>query len=74
MGENRNIDNAALGEAILSLGEPDFGHALLSAMEPFVPVDHLAVTYSIANKPSWATFDTLSRGTAGRNRRAPDAA
>jgi DNA-binding CsgD family transcriptional regulator len=43
MGENRNIDNAALGKAILSLGEPDFAHALLSAMEPFVPVDHLAV-------------------------------
>jgi DNA-binding CsgD family transcriptional regulator len=43
MGEFLNFDNAALGKAILSLGEPDFAHALLSAMEPFVPVDHLAV-------------------------------
>jgi DNA-binding CsgD family transcriptional regulator len=43
MAECRNFDNAALGKAILSLGEPDFAHALLSAMEPFVPVDHLAV-------------------------------
>ena len=43
MGEYLNFDNAALGKAILSLGEPDFAHALLSAMEPFVPVDHLAV-------------------------------
>jgi len=43
MGEYLALDNAALGKAILSLGEPDFAHALLSAMEPFVPVDHLAV-------------------------------
>ena len=43
MGEYLNFDNAALGKAILSLGEPDFAHALLSAMEPLVPVDHLAV-------------------------------
>jgi DNA-binding CsgD family transcriptional regulator len=43
MGEYLNFDNAALGKAILSLGEPDFAHALLSAMESFVPVDHLAV-------------------------------
>jgi DNA-binding CsgD family transcriptional regulator len=43
MGDYLNFDNAALGKAILSLGEPDFAHALLSAMEPFVPVDHLAV-------------------------------
>jgi DNA-binding CsgD family transcriptional regulator len=43
MGEYLNFDDAALGKAILSLGEPDFAHALLSAMESFVPVDHLAV-------------------------------
>jgi DNA-binding CsgD family transcriptional regulator len=43
MGECVDLDNAALGRAILSLGEPDFAHALLSAMEPLVPVDHLAV-------------------------------
>jgi DNA-binding CsgD family transcriptional regulator len=43
MGDYQNIDSAALGKAILSLGEPDFAHALLSAMEPFVPVDHLSI-------------------------------
>jgi DNA-binding CsgD family transcriptional regulator len=37
------LDSALLGGAILSLGEPDFAHALLRAMEPLVPVDHLAV-------------------------------
>lgn len=37
------LDNDLLGKAILSLGEPDFAHALLQAMEPCVPVDHLAV-------------------------------
>jgi DNA-binding CsgD family transcriptional regulator len=41
MGEN--LDNVLLGGAILSLGESDFAHALLCAMESFVPVDHLAV-------------------------------
>jgi DNA-binding CsgD family transcriptional regulator len=37
------LDSALLGNAVLSLGEPEFAHALLLAMEPFVPVDHLAV-------------------------------
>jgi DNA-binding CsgD family transcriptional regulator len=37
------LDNALLGKAILSLGEGDFAHALLQAMEPCVAVDHLAV-------------------------------
>jgi DNA-binding CsgD family transcriptional regulator len=41
MGEY--LDNALLGNAILSLGESEFAHALLRAMEPLVPVDHLAV-------------------------------
>jgi DNA-binding CsgD family transcriptional regulator len=38
-----HLDNALLGQAILSLGEQDFAHALIRAMEPFVAVDHLAV-------------------------------
>src|SRR5258708_3626717 len=29
MGESLNFDNAALGRAILSRGEPDFAHGLL---------------------------------------------
>ena len=37
------VDNDLLGKAILSLGEADFAHALLQAMEPCVPLDHLAV-------------------------------
>lgn len=37
------VDSALLSEAILSLGEPDFAHALLRMMEPLVPVDHLAI-------------------------------
>ncbi len=37
------LENTLLGKAILSLGEPDFAHALIRAMEAFVPVDHLAV-------------------------------
>lgn len=41
MGEY--LDNALLGQAILGLGEADFAHALLQAMESLVPVDHLAV-------------------------------
>src|ERR1700760_3288497 len=43
MRECLNFDNVGLGKAILSLGEPDFAHGLLSAVEPFVPVDPLAV-------------------------------
>lgn len=37
------LDNDLLGKAILALGEADFAHMLLEAMEPCVPVDHLAV-------------------------------
>ncbi len=37
------VDSALLGEAILSLGEPEFAQALLRAMEPTVPLDHLAI-------------------------------
>jgi len=37
------LDNNLLGKAILSLGEADFAHALLQAIEPCVPLDHLSV-------------------------------
>src|SRR5690242_1818208 len=37
------LNTELLGKAILSLGEADFAHALLQAMEPCVPLDHLAV-------------------------------
>jgi len=37
------VDNALLGQAVLALGEPDFAQALLKAIQPLVPVDHLAV-------------------------------
>jgi DNA-binding CsgD family transcriptional regulator len=37
------LDNGLLGKAILSLGEADFAHTLLLALEPQVAVDHLAV-------------------------------
>jgi DNA-binding CsgD family transcriptional regulator len=37
------MDNALLGDAILSLGEPSFADALLRALEPWVPVDHVAI-------------------------------
>src|SRR5581483_6675116 len=37
------VDSALLSEAILSLGEPDFACTLLRAMEPLVPLDHLAI-------------------------------
>ena len=37
------LNNDLLGKAILSLGEPDFAHALLQAIESCVPIDHLAI-------------------------------
>ena len=41
MGDS--LDTAWLGRAVLALGEADFAHSLLRALEPLVPIDHLAV-------------------------------
>lgn len=38
-----NFEGALLGEAILSLGEPDFAQVLIRAMEPFVAADHVSI-------------------------------
>lgn len=60
MGEQ--LDSVLLGKAVLSLGDADFAHTLLQAMEPVVAVDHLSVV----------VFDeALSAHLAGAGSRQP---